>query len=122
MEGTESKRRNRSVEETVAAWQEMLKGSAVGTQHCLRFKMDMQAPNKALRDPVAYRCNPTPHWRTGHKYKVHPSVTFCQTALTSGNFAGWSHHLVNGVQVSAACRCRCRICCTLPAGCSHITV
>ena len=42
MDGIESKRRNRPVEETVAVWQEMLKGSPTGTQNCLRFKMDMQ--------------------------------------------------------------------------------
>ena len=72
MDGIESKHRNRPVEETVAAWQQMLKGSPEGLQHCLRFKMDMTAPNKALRDPVAYRCNLTSHWRTGSKYKASP--------------------------------------------------
>jgi hypothetical protein len=30
----------------------------------------MQAGNKALRDPVAFRCNLQHHWRTGHTYKV----------------------------------------------------
>lgn len=36
----------------------------------MRVKLDMSAANKALRDPVAFRCNLTHHWRTGHEYKV----------------------------------------------------
>jgi len=36
----------------------------------MRIKLDMSAANKALRDPVAFRCNLTHHWRTEHTYKV----------------------------------------------------
>ena len=70
MDGIESKRRNRPVEETLAVWKEMVAGSAEGKKHCMRFKISMQDPNKAMRDPVAYRCNDTAHWRTGTKYKA----------------------------------------------------
>ena len=70
MEGIESKHRARSVEETLAVWAEMQLGSAVGAANCLRFKINMQEPNKAMRDPVAFRCNATHHWRTGHTYKA----------------------------------------------------
>lgn len=76
MEGIESKCRNRPVEETLHIFEEMKQGSEVGLVNCLRLKMDMQALNKALRDPVAYRCNLTPHWRTGTKYKVYPTYDF----------------------------------------------
>ena len=41
-----------------------------GLKNCMRVKLDMSAANKALRDPVAFRCNLTHHWRTGHDYKV----------------------------------------------------
>jgi len=54
----------------LALWKEMVAGTDVGKKNCIRFKMDMQAANGTLRDPVAYRCNDTPHWRTGGKYKV----------------------------------------------------
>ncbi|KAK9829157.1 hypothetical protein WJX72_004236 [[Myrmecia] bisecta] len=73
MHGVESKRRSRSVEENLAIWQQMQAGTEEGLTNCMRFKMDMSAPNKALRDPVAYRCNLTPHLRTGTKYKVYPT-------------------------------------------------
>lgn len=43
---------------------------SAGLKNCVRIKLDMSAANKALRDPVAFRCNLTHHWRTGHTYKV----------------------------------------------------
>lgn len=69
-EKVESRCRSRPVDENLAIWREMVAGSEVGKKNCIRFKMDMQAANGTLRDPVAYRCNDTPHWRTGEKYKV----------------------------------------------------
>jgi glutamyl-tRNA synthetase len=76
MEGIDSKRRNRSVEENLRLFEEMQKGSEEGLKQCIRIKLDMQNPNKALRDPVCYRCNLTPHHRTGTTYKVYPTYDF----------------------------------------------
>jgi glutamyl-tRNA synthetase len=45
-------------------------------QCCVRGKLDMQDPNKSLRDPVYYRCNTDPHHRVGSKYKVYPTYDF----------------------------------------------
>lgn len=70
MDGIESARRARPAEETLGVWREMVAGSPEGRRHCMRFKIDMQDPNKAMRDPVAYRCNDSHHWRTGTKYKA----------------------------------------------------
>ena len=74
MNGVESRHRNRAAQESAAIFEDMVMGNENGRKHCLRFKMDMQAPNKALRDPVAYRCNLTPHWRTKSDYKVPPAT------------------------------------------------
>ncbi|KAL6221937.1 hypothetical protein ACLB2K_005329 [Fragaria x ananassa] len=76
MEGIESKCRNHSVEENLKLWEQMVAGSERGLQCCVRGKLDMQNPNKSLRDPVYYRCNPMPHHRIGSKYKVYPTYDF----------------------------------------------
>eukprot|EP00192_Tetraselmis_astigmatica_P007072 CAMPEP_0117656620 /NCGR_PEP_ID=MMETSP0804-20121206/4900_1 /TAXON_ID=1074897 /ORGANISM="Tetraselmis astigmatica, Strain CCMP880" /LENGTH=718 /DNA_ID=CAMNT_0005463031 /DNA_START=7 /DNA_END=2163 /DNA_ORIENTATION=- len=69
----ESKCRSRTVEENLQIWKEMVAGSEVGQLNCIRFKLNMQDNNGCMRDPVAYRCNMTPHHRTGTKYKVYPT-------------------------------------------------
>nr|XP_010941452.1 glutamate--tRNA ligase, cytoplasmic [Elaeis guineensis] len=76
MDGIESKCRNNTVDENLALWKEMIAGSERGMQCCLRGKLDMQDPNKSLRDPVYYRYNPDPHHRIGSKYKVYPTYDF----------------------------------------------
>ncbi|TYI07498.1 hypothetical protein ES332_A10G231600v1 [Gossypium tomentosum] len=76
MDGIESKCRSNSIEENLKLWKEMIAGSERGLQCCLRGKLDMQDPNKSLRDPVYYRCNPIPHHRIGSKYKIYPTYDF----------------------------------------------
>lgn len=75
--GIESACRNQSPEENLRLWEEMKAGSELGLTYCIRAKIDMSAPNKALRDPVMYRCNvAVPHHRTGTKYRVYPTYDF----------------------------------------------
>jgi glutamyl-tRNA synthetase len=76
MDGIASKRRDSTVEESLARFAEMKTGSTEGLRWCIRAKMSVDAPNKALRDPVIYRCNPLPHHRTGDKWKVYPTYDF----------------------------------------------
>lgn len=76
MDGIESRCRNHSVEENIKLWKEMIAGSERGLMCCVRGKLDMQDPNKSLRDPVYYRCNPMPHHRIGNKYKIYPTYDF----------------------------------------------
>ncbi len=63
------------MEESLAVWKQMVEGTPEGKQSCMRFKIDMKDNNYTLRDPVAYRCNETPHWRTGTKYKARLCTT-----------------------------------------------
>lgn len=74
MDGVESPSRNQPVEENLRLWREMLAGSDEGKACCMRAKIDMQAKNKAMRDPTIYRVNmAAPHHRTGTKYKAYPT-------------------------------------------------
>jgi len=76
--GTESKCRNLPVDENLRRFKEMLKGSKEGLTYACRGKIDMQCPNKCMRDPVFYRCKvDEPHHRHGTKYKAYPTYDFC---------------------------------------------
>ncbi|KIY43661.1 glutamyl-tRNA synthetase [Fistulina hepatica ATCC 64428] len=74
--GIHSTRRNATVEENLTRFKEMAAGSEEGARWCLRAKISMENPNKAMRDPVIYRCNSIPHHRTGDKWKVYPTYDF----------------------------------------------
>nr|GMC91525.1 glutamate--tRNA ligase, cytoplasmic-like [Ipomoea batatas] len=76
MNGIESRCRNNTVKENLTLWKEMIAGSERGKMCCLRGKLDMQDPNKSLRDPVYYRCNDTAHHRIGSTYKLYPTYDF----------------------------------------------
>ncbi|OBT50979.1 hypothetical protein VE04_09035 [Pseudogymnoascus sp. 24MN13] len=58
MTGKASARRNRTVEENIAIFEGMITGT------------------QAMRDPVIYRCNHTPHNRTGTLWKAYPTYDF----------------------------------------------
>jgi glutamyl/glutaminyl-tRNA synthetase len=69
-----SRCRDRPVADSLAAWALMKEGKAEDT--CIRVRMDYAHVNGCLRDPVAYRCNPTPHHRTGTTFKAYPTYDF----------------------------------------------
>lgn len=84
MVGDASARRERSVEDNLKIFtEEMKNGTEEGLKNCLRAKMDYTALNKALRDPVIYRCNLTPHHRTGTAWKMYPTYDFCVPVVDS---------------------------------------
>ncbi|KAK2853324.1 hypothetical protein FQN49_005182 [Arthroderma sp. PD_2] len=81
--GIVSKCRDLSVEESLEHFAQMKLGSAEGQGWCIRAKISVDDPNKAMRDPVIYRCNPQPHHRTGDIWKVYPTYDFCAPVLDS---------------------------------------
>ncbi|THH13649.1 hypothetical protein EW146_g6591 [Bondarzewia mesenterica] len=74
--GIPSKRRNATIQDNLGRFAEMTAGSEEGLRWCLRAKISVDNPNKALRDPVIYRTNLTLHHRTGDKWKVYPTYDF----------------------------------------------
>ncbi|KAI1318851.1 hypothetical protein EDD11_005697 [Mortierella claussenii] len=72
MDGIASQFRDLPVEENLRRFEEMKNGTEYGLTCCLRAKISVDNPNKALRDPVIYRCNLIPHARTGDKWKMYP--------------------------------------------------
>lgn len=83
MEGIPSKRRDSPVEESLAHFEEMKSGSEEGQRWCIRAKISFDDKNKAMRDPVIYRCQQTPHLRTGTTWKVYPTYDFTCPILDS---------------------------------------
>src|SRR6266516_5245964 len=82
MNGIKSKCRDASVQDNLIHFEEMKAGS--GSRWCIRAKISVDDNNKALRDPVIYRCNvEQPHHRTGTTWKIYPTYDFCAPILDS---------------------------------------
>ncbi|KAF9566360.1 glutamate-tRNA ligase [Agrocybe pediades] len=75
-DGVASKHRDDSVEDNLKHFEEMKAGTEEGQRWCIRAKISVDNPNKAMRDPVIYRCNTLPHHRTGDKWKIYPTYDF----------------------------------------------
>lgn len=77
MKGIASECREKGVEENLAILEEMKEGTEKGQTYCIRAKMSVDNPNKAMRDPVIYRCNvEDAHHRTGTAWKMYPTYDF----------------------------------------------
>ncbi|GAA6039961.1 hypothetical protein JCM8097_002640 [Rhodosporidiobolus ruineniae] len=83
MNGLPSKNRDLTAEQSLEKFALMATGSDEGRRWCLRARMSVDDPNKALRDPVIYRCNDLPHHRTGTKYKIYPTYDFACPVVDS---------------------------------------
>lgn len=70
--GVESPFRNRSAEENLGLFRGMRNGEFADGEKVLRAKIDMNAENMWLRDPVLYRIRRTPHPRTGDDWIIYP--------------------------------------------------
>ena len=74
--GKESPFRNRSIEENLDLLARMKAGEFPDGARTLRAKIDMQAPNMWLRDPVLYRIRHAVHHHTGDVWCIYPLYDF----------------------------------------------
>jgi glutaminyl-tRNA synthetase len=74
--GIPSPRRDRSVEENRALFEQMRAGKFEEGACVLRAKIDMASPNMNLRDPVLYRILNAHHHRTGDTWCIYPMYDF----------------------------------------------
>src|SRR5690606_11260035 len=70
--GHESPYRNRSVEENLELFEQMKNGDFKEGEHVLRAKIDMNASNMLMRDPIMYRILHKPHHRTNNDWCIYP--------------------------------------------------
>lgn len=77
-----SARRGRPVDESLAMFDEMLRGTNLGKQHCIRARIQFDSSVGPLRDPIIYRFpswdakGPQPHHRTGWSWQIYPTYDF----------------------------------------------
>lgn len=90
-QGKASQYRTTSVETNLAEFEKMKNGDyEVGT--CiLRLKIDMEADNRNMRDPVIYRILKAPHHRTGDKWCIYPMYDWAHGQ--SDSIEGITHSL-----------------------------
>lgn len=74
--GKDSPYRNRSIEENLDLFTRMKNGEFADGTHVLRARIDMQAGNVNLRDPVLYRIRHAHHQRTGSEWCIYPMYDY----------------------------------------------
>ncbi len=77
--GKESRFRNRSIEENRDLFERMKAGEFPDGSRTLRAKIDVNAPNVWLRDPVLYRIRHASHHHTGDKWSIYPMYDWAHT-------------------------------------------
>jgi len=70
--GIDSPYRNRTIEENCQLFQQMKKGDFKDGEKVLRAKIDMNAKNINMRDPIMYRILHAKHHRTKNKWCIYP--------------------------------------------------
>jgi len=89
--GKESPSRNRPIEENLDLFARMKAGEFPDGAKTLRAKIDMQAANVWLRDPVLYRIRHAEHHHTGNKWRIYPMYDWAHTL--SDYIEGITHSL-----------------------------
>jgi glutaminyl-tRNA synthetase len=89
--GTNSPRRDSSVEDNLFRFEAMRKGKLPDGSMVLRAKIDMASPNMNMRDPVIYRIRRVHHIRTGDKWCIYPMYDY--THCISDAMEGITHSL-----------------------------
>ena len=89
--GTQSPFRNRSIADNKQLFEKMRAGHFKDGACCLRAKIDMNAGNINLRDPVLYRIRHTDHHRSGSAWCIYPLYDF--THALSDAFEHITHSL-----------------------------
>jgi glutaminyl-tRNA synthetase len=77
--GTDSRFRDRSVEENLDLLARMRAGEFEDGAHVLRAKIDMASPNITMRDPALYRIRRAHHHRTGDAWCIYPMYDFAHS-------------------------------------------
>jgi glutaminyl-tRNA synthetase len=77
--GKASNFRDRSIEENLDLFARMKVGEFPDGARTLRAKIDVNAANVWLRDPVLYRIRHASHHRTGDKWRIYPMYDWAHT-------------------------------------------
>lgn len=83
--------RSRSIEENLLLFEQMKEGKFKEGEKVLRAKIDMEASNLILRDPVIYRIKFADHHRTKNQWCIYPMYDF--THCLSDSIEGISYSL-----------------------------
>lgn len=74
--GAECECRSDSSKDNLQQWRKMLSREYKAGDAVVRLKSNMAAKNTAMRDPVLFRIEYTPHYKHGEKYAVWPLYDF----------------------------------------------